>query len=138
MGILDWLKQGLQKQRAVRYPAPRVVAHYWDGGAPKEHPVRDISLTGAYLYATERWYIGTIIEVALRELPGPDETPSGVSGLCLRCRIVRHGLDGIGISFMLRTQEERRGLKRLMIRVATNSGSLSALRSHSAAAQGRV
>ena len=116
MGILDWLKHGLQKQRAVRYPSPRIVAHYWDGGAPKEHPVRDISLTGAYLYATERWYIGTVIEVALQELPGPGETPSGVSVLCLRGKIVRHEPDGIGITFMLRTKEELKALRQFMKR----------------------
>ncbi len=122
MGILDWLKQGMQKQRAVRYPSPRIVAHYWDGGAPKEHPVRDISLTGAYLYATERWYIGTVIEVALQELPGPGEAPSGVSVLCLRGKIVRDDQDGIGIAFMLRTKEELKALKQFMSNTVASAG----------------
>jgi Flp pilus assembly protein TadG len=119
MGILDWLKQALRKwaarfEPAPRYESPRIVAHYWDGGAPKEHQVRDISLTGAYLYATEHWCSGTIIEVALQELAGPGETTLGVSVLCLRCKVVRHGPDGIGITFMLRTKEELKALKQFM------------------------
>jgi hypothetical protein len=114
MKIRDWFKQSIREDRAPRVAQPGVVAYFWDGGAPKEHPVKDISLTGAYLYVTERWCAGTIMEVALHKLPGPDEIASGVSVLCVRCRVVRHGEDGIGIAFVYRTKEERQSLARFM------------------------
>jgi hypothetical protein len=127
MGMLDWIKDALRKEwaalqkewaarfePATRYTSPRIVAHYWDGGAPKEHQVKDISLTGAYLYATEQWCAGTIIEVALQELPGPGETAAAVCVLCLRCKVVRLGQDGIGITFLPRSKEERKALKLFM------------------------
>ncbi len=114
MKIRDWFKQALRQDRAPRLALPGVVAYFWDGGAPKEHPVKDISLTGAYLYVTERWCAGTIMEVALHKLPGPEEIASGVSVLCVRCRVVRHGEDGIGIAFVYQTTEERQSLKRFM------------------------
>ncbi len=138
MAFLDWLRKGLRKQRAERYPALGIVAHYWDGGVPKEHPVKDISLTGAYLYATELWYIGTIIDVALRKLPGPGETASAVSVLCLRCKIVRHDPDGIGITFMLRSSEERKALKDFMSNTVASAGPHLAPAKCHAAEQGQA
>jgi hypothetical protein len=106
MGILNWLKQqSAKEERAVRHLTPGIIAHYWDGGAPKGHPVKDMSATGAYLYATEQWWIGTLIAITLQ---GP---AGAASALSLRCKVVRRGPDGIGINFMLRSGEEQKALK---------------------------
>jgi Flp pilus assembly protein TadG len=121
MGILDWLKLARQEHRAVRYSSPGIVAYYWDGGAPKEHTVKDISLTGAYLHATERWYAGTILSLNLQESTG-----GGKGALSVRCKVVRHGPDGIGISFMLRSQDEQKALKRFMNSAVKSAGTRSA------------
>ncbi len=117
MGILDWLKPTRQKHRAVRYTKPGIVAHYWDGGAPKDHTVKDISLTGAYLYAVERWYTGTILSLNLQEAAGDGET-----ALAVRCKVVRHGPDGIGVTFMLHSRAEEKALKGFMSSAVRRAG----------------
>jgi Flp pilus assembly protein TadG len=114
MGILDWLKQAGKKERAVRYSTPGIVAHYWDGGAPQKRVVKDISLTGAYLYASERWWTGTVIDMSFKDEGGEGETMSSGSALGLRCKVVRESTDGIGVTFMLRTREEQKALKQFM------------------------
>ena len=91
MGIRNWLRQALKEDRADRYAAPGLVAHFWDGGAPKAHPVKDISLTGAYLCVKERLYAGTLIDIALRKA----SESSSESALSVQCKVVRHGPDGI-------------------------------------------
>jgi hypothetical protein len=110
MGILNWLTYARRKQRALRHAMPSLVAYYWDGGAPKEHAVKNISLTGAYLYATERWYDGTIVALSLRQGAATAEAAC----LSVRGKIVRHGADGIGIKFMMRTKDEQAALKRFI------------------------
>src|SRR6185437_14827028 len=110
-----WLRQLLfRSERALRYANPAIVAHYWDGGAPKGHRVRDISATGAYLYTNERWYVGTIIELTLQRDGGEAEGDSGLPFVSVTCRVVRHTPDGVGIKFMLPRSKERKALKRFM------------------------
>ncbi|HVO97182.1 MAG TPA: PilZ domain-containing protein [Bryobacteraceae bacterium] len=113
MGVLDWLKKSRRESRAERYSTPRMVAYYWEGGAPREHRVKDISLTGAYLCAQDRWYPGSIVSLTLQEPVAGDAVPAE-SALSLRCKIVRHGPDGMGVTFMLPTHDEQRALKRFI------------------------
>ena len=111
---MNWLSQPDRQERAVRYPTPGVVAHYWDGDAPKSHPVKEMSLAGAYLLTTEKWWTGTIMTISLKhaaEGAGPAPAASVVS---LSCKVVRHGPDGMGIAFMPHTKEEREALRRLI------------------------
>lgn len=89
---------------------PGLVAYYWEGGAPKEHVVKNISLTGAYLYGTEQWYDGTIMALSFRQGAVTGE----VASLSVRGKIVRHGADGIGVKFMMRTKDEKAALKRFV------------------------
>jgi Flp pilus assembly protein TadG len=144
MEILNWLKQALgeernkRKERAMRHQSPGIIAHYWDGGAPRQHPVKDISLTGAYVYTTERWYAGTIVELTLKEVAGAGNPTSAASVLSLHCRIVRHGPDGIGITFMLRTHAERKALKRFMKNAVVGAGPIPSLRKNAASAGGQA
>jgi len=110
MGILNWLTYARRKQRALRHATPGLVAYYWDGGVPKEHAVKNISLTGAYLYAAERWYDGTIMALSFRQ----GAITAEAACLSVRGKIVRHGADGIGIKFMMRTKDEKAALKRFI------------------------
>jgi Flp pilus assembly protein TadG len=114
MGLLIWLvRQGPpRKKRAVRYANPGLVAHYWDGGAPKGHIVGNVSSTGAFVYTKELWCVGTIVTVTLQETADGEATAG--SSITLPCRVVRHGEDGIGFNFVLKREEERRALKRFM------------------------
>jgi hypothetical protein len=115
MGLLIWLlKQGPpRKKRALRYANPGLVAYYWDGGAPKEHAVGNISSTGAFVYAKELWCVGTIVTVTLQRA-GEGERLDAVSSITLPCRVARHGEEGIGFNFVVQREEERKALKRFM------------------------
>jgi Flp pilus assembly protein TadG len=117
MGILDWFRQPDRQPRASRHVMPGMVAYYWDGDAPEEHVVKDISLTGVYLYATDRWYEGTIMRLSLRQGEAKAEAPF----LLVRGKIIRHGADGVGIRFMMRTKEEEAALKRFIMHSAAHS-----------------
>ncbi|HEY7307214.1 MAG TPA: PilZ domain-containing protein [Bryobacteraceae bacterium] len=112
MRLLDFLKQPPSpKKRAARYLNPGITAYYWDGGAPVGQPVKDISMAGAYLYTAERWYIGTIVTLTLERASEADGPASTIS---VPSRVVRHGVDGVGVSFMLRGKEEGKALERFV------------------------
>jgi PilZ domain len=104
--LIARLRQWLRNDRATRYPAPPIVAYYWDGGTPCPHPVKDISITGAYLYGATPWQPGTLITGTFS---GPSEPD-----LIMPFRVVRHGKDGIGISFVPQTKQGRLDLQRLL------------------------
>lgn len=122
MGILKWWKRARQQRKAERFPCPGIVAYYWDGGTPKEHAVKNVSLTGAYFYSTERWYPGTIMSLSLKERDEAGQTTSGTPTPTVRCKVVRHGPDGMGITFMLRTKEEEMAIKELIGRASAAAG----------------
>ena len=116
MHFLSWWQQTWsRKRRAQRYPISGVVAYYWDGGAPRERPVRNISSTGAYLCATEKWYIGTILTITFQQRThdsGPTRAEPFVS---IPCKIVRQDVEkGVGVRFVLRGYEERKALRRFI------------------------
>ena len=115
--LMARLRQWLRNDRAIRYPAPPIVAYYWDGGVPCPHPVKDISITGAYLYGANPWQPGTVITGAFRGLFDLD--------LSMAFRVVRQGPDGIGIRFMPQTKQERLDLKRLVNWIAMAGGQKS-------------
>ncbi len=89
-------------RRAPRVPDPCVVAYHWDGSAPVGRRLRDISMTGAYLYTTERWYPGTIVRLLLQEpvASGPGSASPPGASVSIPSRVVWHGSErhGFGIS----------------------------------------
>jgi Flp pilus assembly protein TadG len=116
MGFWSWLKEeSPPRKRAPRHRIAGMVAYYWDGGAPREHPVRDISLTGAFVYATEQWYIGTILMMTLRQRTEENNAVVTESCISLPCKIVRQDPDGgVGVRFMLPGKEEGKALERFI------------------------
>jgi hypothetical protein len=118
--LIARLGKWLRNDRATRYPAPAIVAYYWDGGVPCPHPLKDISITGAYLCGASPWPPGTIIKGTFQ---GPFERDLA---LTMAFRVVRHGPDGIGISFVPQTKQERLDLRRFLNRVAMAGGQKSA------------
>lgn len=115
-----WLTQELpQRKRALRHRIAGIAAYYWDGGAPKEHLVRDISLTGAYVCATESWYIGTILTMTLRYRVGEEETAlAEVPVISIPCKVVRQDPDGgVGVKFMFAGKEEHTALEKFIKQV---------------------
>jgi uncharacterized protein len=99
-----WLERWLfpnpaEPRRAGREPVAGLVAHFFTGGAPQAHDIRDISATGLYVVTTERWYPGTMIRMTLSK---PD-TGQALSErtITIQARAVRWGNDGVGLEFVV-------------------------------------
>jgi hypothetical protein len=101
---LGWLERWLfpnpaGSRRAGREPVAGLVAHFFTGGAPQAHDIRDISATGLYVVTTERWYPGTVIRMTLSK-PDTGQPPSERS-ITIQARAVRWGNDGVGLQFVV-------------------------------------
>jgi hypothetical protein len=125
MGMLNWLNQWLQEDRAERYATPGVAVYYWGGGVPRAHPVRDISLTGAYLQDPDQWLAGTVISSTFRGTAKTAAVAEGTAVLVISFRVVRHGPDGIGVNFMPKTREEQLSLRQFVEQVSGTTGPVS-------------
>jgi hypothetical protein len=86
-----------EHRRAGRRVIAGLVAYYWDGGRPTAHNVKDISLTGLYMFTQDRWYPGTVIQLTLQET---DKTiaPSD-RWIIVHAKVVRQGSDGVALLF---------------------------------------
>lgn len=101
---LGWLGRLLQSEpgdpRAKsRHTVDGLVAHFFTGGAPQAHEIRDISPTGLYVVTAERWYPGTVIRMTLC-IAGSEEHPLQRS-ITVHTKAVRWGNDGVGLEFIL-------------------------------------
>lgn len=76
-----------------------LVAHFFTGGAPEPHEIRDVSSTGLFVVTKERWYPGTVIRMTLTK-PGTGQAPTERS-ITVHARAVRWGNDGVGLEFMV-------------------------------------
>jgi hypothetical protein len=119
--LINWLTESPPpppKARAPRRSEPTVLVYYWDGSTPKGHELRDISLTGAYLYTSERWYIGTIVRLLIQAKNDSEQNESNgtenVPSRSIEARVVRHGSDGVALHFMFNNAEERENLERFV------------------------
>jgi hypothetical protein len=86
-------------RRTTRKPVPGLVAHFFTGGAPHPHEVRDVSSTGLYVVTTERWYPGTVIRMTITK-PDLGLSPAERS-ITVHARSVRWGNDGVGLEFVV-------------------------------------
>jgi PilZ domain len=89
---------GQDKRSGARKPAPGLVAHFWTGGPPNSHPVRDISATGMFVVTEERWYLGTQIRITLTKTL--DEGSRAERSITVMATAVRWGDDGVGLEFV--------------------------------------
>jgi len=107
-----WLLQETEEpRRATRLASPELVVHYWGGTGAGYREIRDISESGAYIYTSEHWYPGTIIRVVFQtqRMNIADDGPREPEGtICINCRVVRHGDDGVALDFLYRSKEEQR------------------------------
>ncbi len=107
--LLSWLYPDLElekvkqkrseERRAVRLPMPGLVAYFFTGGAPRPHPIKDISVTGFYMCTQERWLPGTIVRVTLQMVDSSGQ--GGRDSITVHSRVVRWGPDGGGFEFVL-------------------------------------
>lgn len=102
----NWLQRwwSPDPRRAPRERAPGLAAYYWNGAAPKAHPVKDISATGLYVVTEERWYPGTLILMTLQNTRAGEEISE--RSIAVLSRAVRWGNDGVGLQFVLNDEDK--------------------------------
>jgi hypothetical protein len=92
----NWFKPAAPHDRrdGQRHVAPRLKAYYWDGDQSVARGLRDISLSGFYLFTEERWYPGTVILIRLQRT---DDSVYARSerAISVQSRVVRSGEDGV-------------------------------------------
>jgi hypothetical protein len=89
----------LDSRGLPRECVPGLSAHFWTGGAPRVHSIRDISPNGLYMVTDERWYLGTRVRITLTKTDDQDE--SATRSITVEAEVVRWGNDGVGLSFIL-------------------------------------
>jgi hypothetical protein len=93
------VKAGLSERRKDgRLPAHGLEVSYWTGLEQKRVKLKDISATGIFLLTQDRWVPGAVVELTMRKrgLLDRDSRPQ----VRLRARCVRHGDDGVGLTFV--------------------------------------
>jgi uncharacterized protein len=104
----SWLQRLLapepaDNRRTARQAVPGLSAYFFTGGAPVAHEVRDISLTGMYVFTNERWYPGTMVRMTISD----SSDRSAERSITLNTTVVRSGDDGVGLRFVLEKGNRR-------------------------------
>jgi hypothetical protein len=100
----DW-KRAIRKlgypeaPRAERRNPPGIAARYGSHSETKFGQIRNISTSGIFLETADRWPIGKVIPLTLQR-EHPTESPSDLK-INVQVRIVAHGQEGVGASFIL-------------------------------------
>jgi hypothetical protein len=106
-----------EARRAPRLPGPEIVVYYWDGSTPEGRRLLDISGTGAYLCTDERWYIGTIVRLILQGHKSERRDDGRIlpaDSVCIPSRVVRQGIDGVGVEFLFASADEREAVRKFV------------------------
>jgi hypothetical protein len=90
-----------------RLSPPELFAYFFTGGPPAAHPVRNISTSGLYIVTGERWYLGTIVQLTLTDRL----RPKGAQSISLFAKVMRTGMDGVGLKFLLEGLSRRRVIR---------------------------
>ena len=78
-----------------------LVAYFFTGTTPVPHKVRDVGLSGIYIYTEERWSPDSIIRLTLTDA----RDPSAERSITVNARVIRWGNDGVGFRFVLKSPE---------------------------------
>lgn len=113
----DWLRDWairLIERRIERREAPRKIvanltARYWEGTEAAGHAVRDISASGAFIFADFKWMPGTILTMTL-QFEGQVVGSCSPAATVVRARVVREAPNGVGVQFLCADKAERKSL----------------------------
>lgn len=94
----------------------KFVAVYSNGGFPEPHPTHKVWCDGAFIQTTDRWYPGTILEMALHRQCSPAEMAirNGSGAQRVRARIVQYTNEGVKVEFIFADSADRRKLKQFL------------------------
>ena len=107
--VAEWLREQSARQRERRQ-APRrrvanLAANYLDGTGAARHVVRDVSTSGAFIFADFKWPPGTIVRMTLQLEGHPFPAATLVRTKAVRCAPA-----GLGVQFLPVKKAERRSL----------------------------
>ena len=113
--LSEWLRhraaRQLERRQAARQRVVNLAAHYWDGAAAVRHVVRDVSTSGAFIFADFKWPLGTIVTLTL-------QLESHPSSMLVRTKVVRSVPDGLGVQFLCLSKAERQSLANFLKGIA--------------------
>jgi uncharacterized membrane protein (UPF0127 family) len=94
----------------------RFVAVYGNGGYPEPHPTRQVSCDGAFIQTRDRWYPGTIIDMALHRRGSPAEMAlrNGSGSQRVRARVIHGNTEGVEVEFLFVDSTDKRRLRRFL------------------------
>jgi PilZ domain-containing protein len=118
--LADWLRHWaagqLERREAPRKTAANLAADYWDGtaaAAAARHVVRDVSTSGAFIFAAFQWPRGTIVRMTL-QLEEPVRGHRPPAPMLVQTKVVRCEPDGLGVQFLDLSKMERQRLMDLL------------------------
>lgn len=91
-----------QPRNAPRESLSWLVAYFFTGGIPVAHGIRDVSLSGLYVFTAERWYPDTVVRMTLTDR----RRPTVERCITINAKVVRCGDDGVGLQFILHDKKK--------------------------------
>ncbi len=118
MGITSRIKRwwaGVTDEPLPDAIASSVFVYFWEGTASVPHGVQDLSVKGAEMFTSDKWYPGTIINLTLQcggQTAGDGATTC--KALSMRSRVVAHSQDGVRLEFLYLSQQEREAARKFL------------------------
>jgi hypothetical protein len=105
----SWLQRLLLSEpsdprKAERVALPWLVAYFFTGARPVAHDIRDISVTGVFVFTEDRWYPGTVVRITLTD----KRNPTAARSLTINAEVIRAADDGVGFQFVLKDGKDSR------------------------------
>jgi PilZ domain-containing protein len=105
----SWLKRLVSGEpsdprKAPRTALPWLVAYFFTGGRPVPHDIRDVSVTGVYVFTEDRWYPGTVVRMTLTD----KRNPAAERSFTINAEVIRSSDDGVGFQFVLKDGKDSR------------------------------
>jgi hypothetical protein len=109
-----WKNNRKDRRLDRRIEQPAVTAFYWTGGVPRPYRVRNIGVGGAYIETEDPWDMGSLVHVVL-EYGGASKIPApNGQSLGLWVEIARVEPGGMGVEFVLASQEQTAKLQKFL------------------------
>jgi PilZ domain len=103
------LERQVERREAPRRMVAKLTAHYCEGTGAAGHRRRDISASGAFIFAEFKWMPGTILTMTL-QLEGQVVGSGSLATTVVRARVVREVPNGVGVQFLYADKAERQSL----------------------------